>query len=125
MKALASAILVLITFCSFGQNIDSTEHILVEPEPVPSYPGGTAEMARFIRKHRSHPRDSRSTHGKVYVTFMVNEDGSLSDFKIVKGLTDSLNKNAITTLTKMPKWIPAKRDDKAIPTRMIVVIAYD
>lgn len=127
MRQLPTIILTLLTLTSFGQekdSVDSTNYIFVE-EPIPSYPGGHAEMIKFIKKNLKYPKDSGMVRGKVYVEFVINDTGSLSDIRVVKGLTDSFDNSALETVKNMPKWIPAKRDDKPIKTKMILAITFD
>jgi TonB family protein len=127
MRQFTTIILTLLTLTSFGQekdSKDSTNYIFVE-EPMPSYPGGHAEMIKFIKKNLKYPKDSRTVQGKVYVEFVVNDTGSLSDFRVVKGLADSFDNSALETVKKMPKWIPAKREDKPIRTKMVIAITFD
>lgn len=124
--------LVIITFLlipmtSFGQNSDSSDTIdpiLIE-EPTPTYPGGYAEMLKYIKKNLRYPRASETVQGKVYVKFIVNEGGSLSDFRVAKGLADSFDNSALQVVKKMPNWIPAKRDNKAIRTKMVIPVTFD
>lgn len=126
MRQLTTILLTLLTLTSFGQEIDSTNSIacVFVSEPMPSYPGGLAEMDRFIKKNLKYPK-GMCVEGKVYVEFIVNENGSLSDFKVVKGLTDPFNNSALETIKKMPNWIPAKRDNQAIRTKMIIPITFN
>ena len=92
---------------------------------MPSYPGGHAAMMKFIKKNLKYPRDSKTVAGKVYVGFVVTDDGSLSNFRIVKGLVDSFDNSALEVVKKMPKWIPARRDNKAVATEMVIPITFD
>src|SRR5690606_23472050 len=72
MKPLTTIILTLLTLTSFGQDnnsVASTNYTFVS-EPMPSYPGGHAEMIKFINKHLKYPTDSRTVQGKVYVEFI-------------------------------------------------------
>jgi periplasmic protein TonB len=127
MRLLTVIILILLTLTSFGQDKDatkSTEYVFIT-EPVPSYPGGQAQMNRFIRHNLSTPRGYRKVKGKVFIEFVVNEDGSLSDFSVAKGLTDALDKSALRTVMMMPKWIPAERDKKPIRTKMVIPITFE
>jgi TonB family protein len=127
MRLPITIILALVTLTSFGQVNDSTysSNCIFVTEPMPSYPGGHSEMMNFIKKNLEYPRDSRTVQGKVYVEFVVNETGSLSDFKIFKGLADSFDNSALETVKKMPKWIPAERNGKSIKTKMVVAISFD
>jgi protein TonB len=127
MKLLTTIILILLTLTLFGQDKDSTKSIeyIFITEPMPSYPGGHAQMINFIRHNLSTPRGYKKIKGKVFIEFFVNEDGSLSDFKIAKGLADALDKSALRTVMMMPKWIPAKRDEKPIRTKMTIPITFE
>ena len=124
MRQLVLILLTLIKVTCFGQSKDSidSKHIFVQ-EPIAYYPGGITEMHEFIKKNLEYPKNSRGIEGKVFIEFMVNEDGSLSDFKVMKGLSESFDKNALEVVRKMPNWIPAKRDNKPIRTKMVIQIA--
>ena len=124
---IAISILVLITSNALGQDKDSlhaNETIFVS-EPQPSYPGGYVEMSKFFKKNLKYPKDSRTVKGKVFIEFIVNVDGSLSDFKILKGLGEPFDSSALETIKKMPNWIPAKRDNKPILSKMVMPVTFD
>ena len=80
-------------------------------------------MLRFFGKNLMHP-EHEYVEGTVYVSIMVNEDGSLSDFTIVKGVSDQCDQSAIGIFKKMPKWIPAKQGDKPVKVRMILPLKF-
>ena len=124
---IAISILILITSNVLGQDKDSlyANEIIFVSEPQPSYPGGYVEMGNFFKKNLKYPRDSRTVKGKVFIEFIVNVDGSLSDFKILKGLGEPFDSSALETIKKMPNWIPAKRDSKSISSKMIMPVAFD
>lgn len=119
--------MVLLCGTSFGQDKDylDKDTIIFVTEPMPNYRGGYSEMHSFIKKNLKYQKDSRDVEGKVFIEFVVNEDGSLSDFKILKGLIESLNNRALEAVKKMPNWIPAKRDDKPFRTKMIIPITFE
>jgi outer membrane biosynthesis protein TonB len=81
MRRLTTIFLTLLTLTSFGQDKDSTDttNYVFVSEPMPSYPGEHAEIIKFIKRNLKYPRESRTIQGKVYVEFVVNENGSLSD----------------------------------------------
>jgi protein TonB len=127
MRQLITIILLLPTLTSFAQDkrsSDTTVCIFVT-DPVPSYPGGIDSLRAFIKKNLKYPKGRVDYVGTVYVGFLVQEDGSTTDFKVIKGLCEVCDKNAIETLEKMPKWIPALIDEKPIRTRMIVPVKYE
>jgi periplasmic protein TonB len=127
MRRLTIILLTLLSSTSFGQAkdaLDSTDGILVT-NPMPSYPGGIDSLRTFITKNLKYPKGRVDYVGVVYVGFTVREDGSATDFKVVKGLCDICDKNAIETLEKMPKWVPAILDNKPTRTRMILPVKYE
>jgi protein TonB len=124
---IAISILIFITSNTFGQDRDSlgTSDIIFVSEPQPSYPGGYVEMGNFFKNNLKYPRVPSTVKGKVFVQFIVNVDGSLSDFKILKGLGEPFDSSALATIKKMPNWIPAKRDNKPILSKMVMPVAFD
>jgi Gram-negative bacterial TonB protein C-terminal len=92
---------------------------------MPSYPGGIDSLKTFIKKNLKYQEGRTDYVGVVYVGFTVKEDGSTTDFKVVRGLCDICDKNAIETLEKMPKWIPALIDDKPTRSRMVFPVKYE
>src|SRR5688572_19413225 len=98
MRLLIFVILALITVPSLGQEKNSADTVIFISEPMPSYPGGVAEMQRFIKQNLRYPAGTEDVQGKVYVEFAVNEDGSISDVRIVKGLTEPYNNNAMAVV---------------------------
>lgn len=127
MRYLTIIILILFALPSFGQDKDSSDsvdHTLVT-DPMPSYPGGLDSLRMFIKRNLKYPKGTVSYVGVVYIAFIVTEDGSTTDFKVVKGLCDICDKNAIETLKKMPKWIPAMVGDRPTKTKMIVPVKFE
>ncbi|HYI77216.1 MAG TPA: TonB family protein [Chryseolinea sp.] len=124
MTQLIIVILTLLTVASFGQEKDSVQHYIFITEQMPSYPGGLDSLKDFIKKNTKYPNGTADYVGTVYVELTVIEDGSLTDFKIVRALCDACDKNAIETLKKMPKWIPATVNEKPTRTRMVIPVKY-
>lgn len=127
MTRLITIILTLIALTSFGQDKNSTDSTtcLFITDPMPSYPGGYGALKDFIKENLKYPKGKTDYVGTVYVSFVVKEDGSTDEFKIVKGLCETCDKNAIETLKKMPNWTPAMLNDKPTSTKMIVPVKFE
>lgn len=126
MRQLTILILVFLALTSLAQDkgsFETTKDIYIG-DPMPAYPGGFDSLKAFIKKNLKYPKGT-TWHGAVYVEFIVTENGSTTDFKIVKGLCDICDENAIEALKKMPKWIPAIRHDKPTRTKMILSVKYE
>lgn len=88
-------------------------------EQMPEYPnGGTAGLMNFISKNLKYPTicQESGVQGKVIVSFVVDKDGSTTDFRIVRSVDKYLDKEALRVLNSMPKWKPGKQ--KGVPVRV-------
>lgn len=84
---------------------DSTLFIQVHS---PQYPGGIRKLSEFLRDHIYYSNDAieAKIEGTVYLTFLVNEDGSISDVTLLEGIYPSLDNIAMEAIRSMPAWIP-------------------
>ncbi len=83
-----------------------------------SFPGGNKALMKFIQDNLVFPEGYGDIDvvGKIYVSFIVRKDGTCSDFIIKRGIPGApeFDKMALDLMKKMPKWIPAKVDGKAV-----------
>jgi hypothetical protein len=96
-----------------SNNGDYTIHSLAGIEVKPEFPGGWIKAQEFIKKNFVNP-DEEGIKGKVYVTFIVEKDGSLTDIKILRDVGFGSGIEVIRVLKKMPKWIPAQQNGKTV-----------
>ena len=137
-KIFSLAFLMFSVFC-FGQDTKGTikvkkvdtaksEIVLVDPEIPPSFPGGEMAMKDFIYKNVKYPtiEAEAGVQGTVWVTFDVEEDGSITDVKILRGVSGGpgCDKEAIRVIKMMPKWTPAKMNEKPLKKTMKVPIKF-
>lgn len=94
-------------------NEDNSIHTLTGVEVKPVFPGGTEELYRFIKENYKIPETAR-LKGKVYITFIIEKDGSLSDIKAIRDLRHGTDEEAIRVLKIVPHWIPGKQNGKAV-----------
>ncbi len=90
----------------------------------PEFPGGDAEMANFINEEFDYPEIAREMgeQGTIYVQFVVNEDGSIEQAEVIKGVSDALDKEALRVVREMPKWKPGEQAGKAVRVRYTIPI---
>ena len=93
-----------------------TKEFNLNQDSVAQYPGGLEAFNTFFFKDFNVPIMPSGTY-KIYVSFTVEKDGSLSDIKYAKG-DENFKNEAIRVLKKCDKWIPAKKDGIAIRSRM-------
>jgi len=100
--------------------------VLEAVEIAPEYPGGNAEMFKFLARNIKYPtRASKAdVGGKVFVSFVVTSTGDIEDVKILKGIGYGCDEEAARVVSKFPKWTPGKQDGKAVSTKFTVPINF-
>lgn len=122
---------LLFSYVEFSSAQDTSKTQTAEPlvdscDVNPMYPGGEVAMYQFIQKNISYPEIAREMgeQGTVYVQFIVNSDGSTTDIKVLKGVSHSLDEEALRVVKLMPNWIPGICNGQAARIRVIVPIAF-
>jgi len=97
---------------------------IVEDQPTP--PGGMAAFYKFVGKSMKYPNQARrmGIEGRVFVQFVVDKDGSLTEIKAVKGIGAGCDEEAVRVLNTAPKWKPGKQRGRPVKVRMILPITF-
>jgi len=101
-----------------------TNYFFVIAEESPEFPGGDSARIQFLADNLRYPSTSATISGKVYVGFIIEEDGSLTNIKIVKGLHHAFDEEVIRVVKLMPNWIPAKQRGKAVRFQHYLSITF-
>ena len=140
MKTLMS-ILVLLScfyFTAQAQTIITTNNTIaflklpietVEDDKVTkaaAFPGGEIAMLTSIHENIVYPETARfnAIEGQVVVSFIIDEEGNLEAFKILRSLGEECDEAVINALTKLPSFSPAIESGKTIKQRMIVPVSF-
>jgi TonB family protein len=91
-----------------------------------AYPGGATKFAAYIKSRLSYPEQAIKSgiEGTVEISFMVNKDGSLSDFKILQGLGYGCDDAVIDILKNSPKWKPGISNGHALVSPQSITIQF-
>lgn len=89
----------------------------------PEYPGGIEALYGFIKQNYKTPKEGLK--GKIYATFIIEKDGSLSDIKILRDLGHETGAEAIRILKLSPKWSPGKQNGKNIRVLQSIPMIID
>jgi protein TonB len=92
---------------------DNTVYNSAGLEVKPDFPGGIQKFYDFVGKNYQTPEEE-GLKGKVYVTFVVEKDGSLTDIKVIRDIGYGTGKEAIRVLNKSPKWSPGEQNGKKV-----------
>ena len=93
----------------------------------PQFPGGERGLTNFVNKTREYPYHAYKNHiqGRVLCSFIIGTDGRVNDVRVIRGAGDeSLNREAIRVIEKMPKWSVGKVGDHAVPVRIVLPINF-
>ena len=95
-------------------------------EQMPEYPGGQAALFEFISKNVKYPEDAvkKKVEGKVFVTFVVDTDGKITDVSLLRKVFPSLDAEAIRVISAMPNWIPGKQKGQVVRVKYTVPIMF-
>jgi TonB family protein len=95
-------------------------------EQVASFEGGFPALLEHLRQNVLYPSEAREAgaEGTVYVEFIVNEDGTLSDHKVLKGVHPALDAEAVRAIKTLPNWTPGKQNGVAVKQRYVLPIAF-
>ncbi|CAF0728577.1 unnamed protein product [Rotaria sordida] len=99
-------------------------------EVMPEYPGGDDSLRAQLARSVKYPEIAKdaNTQGTIYVTYVVNEDGTVSDVKILRGLSGpgakECNAEAIRVVYAMPKWKPGKQNGKPVRVQYNLPIKF-
>lgn len=96
-------------------------------EEMPEYPGGQTALKNDVIALVKYPEEAKTKgiHGKVYVTFLVDEQGKIKDAKIARGVDPSLDKEALRVVSELDKiWTPGKDKGKAVKVSYTIPIQF-
>jgi len=111
-----------------GQSADpagANEKMYVVTEEMPSYPGGTEALVQFLKANLRYPADARSKgiQGKVMVNFVVNAGGNITDARVMRGVSNDLDTEALRLVNSMKGWKPASHN--GVPLSMGVTMPIE
>ena len=95
-------------------------------EDMPEFPGGELALRKFIANAVKYPviAQENGIQGKVYVNFVVDKDGSITNARIARGVDGSLDKEALRVVNSLPKWKPGKQRGKPVRVSYTVPINF-
>ena len=95
-------------------------------EQNPAFPGGDAELMKWLQKNLKYPASAQENgiQGRVLVQFVVNKDGSIVDPKVLRSVDPALDKEAMRVVTAMPKWTPGKQRGKTVRVKFTLPVTF-
>lgn len=107
---------------------DSTakEEVFMVAEQVPEFPGGMKELLKFLQDNLKYPENAmkNNVQGRVIVQFVVEKDGTLTEFKVARSVDPDLDAEALRVLQTMPKWKPGMQRGKIVRVKFTVPVSF-
>ena len=107
---------------------DETEtQIFTVVENDPEFPGGMEALYKYLAQNIKYPQLARDNNitGKVYVTFVVERDGSIANPKVLRDIGGGCGAEAIRVVKAMPKWTPGKQRGKAVRVQFNLPVNFN
>ena len=129
MRNIIIILLTILSLSSFSQSNDSMDvsdtTIYTFADSMPEFVGGDSLMYLFLSKNITfYSCPNRCRKGKVYANFVVEKDGSLSSFKIIRKLCSPLDDEVLRVLKLMPKWEPGINKGKFVRVRFNLPVNF-
>lgn len=117
---------VAVSLRSQEKSAQIQEEVFFEVEEMPEFPGGQLALRTFIAQRIKYPfvAQENGIQGKIFVSFVVNKDGSVSNAQITRGVDPSLNAEALRVVNSLPKWTPGKQGGKVVAVQYTIPITF-
>lgn len=107
---------------------DSTakEEVFMVAEQMPEFPGGMKEMLKFLQENVKYPENAmkNNVQGRVIVQFVIEKDGTPTEFKVARSVDPDLDAEALRVLQTMPKWKPGMQRGKIVRVKFTVPVSF-
>lgn len=104
--------------------MDVYEYDFVDVQP--QFPGGERGLMKYINDTREYPYHAyhEKIQGRVLISFIVNVDGSVNYVHVIKGVEQSLNREAVRVIESMPKWKAGKIGGEVVPVHCVLPVVF-
>lgn len=123
-------LLPLLNSCLLSQEANKSESNSDKdencPEQRPKFPGGNEALFAYIEDETSYPESAqeKGIEGKVVVTFVIDKNGQVSNPKVVKPVSDALDKEALRVVRNMPSWQPGRQRCQTVKAKYKLPIDF-
>ena len=103
-----------------------TDSVYTEVDVDPAFQGGQSEMMKFLQSNLRYPDQARadSLQGTVFITFIVEPDGEISDARVLRGVHQSLDEEALRVINIMPPWKPGSNNNQKVRVQFNLPIRF-
>ena len=103
----------------------SEESIFVLVEKMPEFPGGQGAFDKYLRSEIKYPESEKKIKGRVYVTFVIDKTGKVTNPKIVRGISPEYDNEALRVIKSMPDWTPGEQNGVNVNVMITYFINFE
>ncbi|NTV82705.1 MAG: energy transducer TonB [Bacteroidales bacterium] len=102
------------------------EEIFTVVESMPEFPGGAVAMYAYLQENMTYPRlaNEAGISGKVYITFVVEKNGKITDVKVLRGIGGGCDEEALRVIKMMPDWKPGLQRNHPVRVQFILDVKF-
>lgn len=103
-----------------------TDQVFQVVEVDPEFPGGMEALTKYLSENIKYPEQAKKDkiQGKVYISFVVEKDGSVADAKVLRGIGGGCDEEALRVVNAMPKWTPGKQRNTPVRVQFNLPIVF-
>ncbi len=118
-----SLITLSVTAQQLPEHSTNRDDTFIVVDQMPEYPGGNEALQEYISLNLKYPA-LKEVSGKVFVSFVVDKKGKVTDVKVKNDVDAALAKEAIRLVKAMPLWTPGKLDGKPVNVQLNLPIYF-
>ena len=105
---------------------ENEDEVFTMVEVMPKFPGGQAGLFQYLARSIKYPVIAQKSkeQGRVIIQMVISKDGSLSNIKVLRSVSPSLDAEAIRVVGNMPKWEPGMQKGQAVPVKYTLQITF-
>ncbi len=109
-----------------AEEIDTDNDAFNVVEQMPQFPGGEIELMKFLSENVKYPEaaSKAGTQGRVVAQFIVEADGSITNVKVLKNVSDEIDAEAVRVIKAMPKWKPGMQKGQPVRVKYTIPVTF-
>lgn len=109
-----------------AEKADTKDEVFMVVEKMPEFPGGIQELMSFLSKNIKYPASAmaKNVQGRVIVQFVVEKDGTPTEFKVIRSVDPDLDAEALRLMKEMPKWKPGMQKGQVVRVKYTLPVTF-
>jgi TonB family protein len=101
-----------------------TDSIYFIADKMPQFNGGDTALVKYLSKNVHYPAGEKNIAGSVYISFIVEKDGSVKHARIIRGIGEIFDKEALQVINNMPPWQPGTKQGRTVRVQMNIPVKF-